>query len=63
MFAELFLSACAVAAVFSLLSSRLAVMVVLPLLVWGAYRLGRVYSAQGATQKHKVITPPVRDPR
>ena len=63
MFAELFISACAVAAVFSMLSSRMAVMVALPLLVWGAYRLGCVRSSPDNTQKHRAATPPFQGPR
>ena len=58
MFAELFLSACAVAAVFAVLGSRTAVLFALPLLVWAAYRLGRICSSIAAERTQKARNPP-----
>ena len=63
MFAELFLSACAVAAVFSVVGARMAVLIAMPLLVWCAYRLGRACSSSAAVQAKKIDAIPSRDPR
>ena len=59
MISELFLSACSVAALFAVLGSRTAVLFALPLLVWGAYRLGRASSliAAARTQKARNLPP------
>ena len=58
MFAELFLCACAVAAIFSVLGAKMAVLIAMPLLVWSAYRLGRAYASSAAPRTHKTGTLP-----
>ena len=56
MFGELFLSACAVSAVFLLFGPTRAAVVAMPLLVWCVYRLGRAIGSAAVTKSQKLET-------
>ena len=60
MFAEFFLCACAVAAVFSVFGASMAVLIAMPLLFCGAYRLGRACSSSAAARANEAGATPNR---